>query len=126
MADVPLLEPLINDGPEAGHVRASRFENCKWRNRMTVVKVVINVEVLLTIDAVVEAERKLVAALGLYGSGHKLPAAISRNRHIFQHQVDSRGIHALERNLVGLTSGRVGKNISIVYGARMGRGQCDS
>src|SRR5205823_1575306 len=52
VGEVPLLIAVINNGAETGYTRPCRFKHREWRNRVVVVKVVIDAQVLLRTQAV--------------------------------------------------------------------------
>src|SRR5258708_29376167 len=76
VADVPLLKPLVDNGPETGHIRARSLELREWGNLVVIVVIIIKAEILLTVKAVVQPQRSLVATLGLHRRSHKFVAVV--------------------------------------------------
>src|SRR5260370_35868257 len=73
-----------------------------------IVEIVVEDEVLVVVNAMVELERELIAALGLYGHGLNSTAAGRSGDKL--KQIDGSGVHASQRNLV------VGKNGGVCDG----------
>ena len=99
MADVPLLKAFVSDGAETGHIGAGRLELREWRDQMVIIKIVVEAEVLLVIEAVVKPNRKLVGTLGLHGRTYKFVAAIGWSWDELQ-QVNRGRIQATKGNNV--------------------------
>src|SRR2546423_4898571 len=104
MADVPLLKSLISNGPEAGHVRARRLELREWGDHVVIIKIVVKAEILLVIDAMVNACRKLIVTLRLHWRTHKLVTIISGSWDKLE-QINRGGVLARKWNDVLLAGG---------------------
>jgi hypothetical protein len=91
VADVPLLKSLVGSGPETGHIRAGSLELRKRRDGMVIIKIVINAEILPVVQTMINAYRKLVITVGLYGGCYELIAAVSRSWNKLE-QVNRSGI----------------------------------
>ena len=93
MGNIPLLKTFVNNGTEARNARSGGLKYRKRRDQVVIVKIVVNAEVLITIDAVIKPDRKLVAALRLHWGGNESATAGKWSGNIVQ-QVDSSRIQA--------------------------------
>ncbi len=106
MADVHLLNPLVDNGPETGHIRARSLELREWRDLVVIVVIVIKAEVLLAVEAVVKPQGQLVATLGLHRRSHKFVAVVGWGWDKLE-QVNSGGVQTAQRNFVTREEGRI-------------------
>src|ERR1700693_5986786 len=67
---------------------------------MVIIEIVVEAKVLLTVEPVIELDRKLVAAVGLHRYSLNKVGACRRNRNKLK-QIHGGGIQALQGNLVG-------------------------
>ena len=84
VGEVPLLIAVINDRSETGHTRPCCFEHRERRNRVIVVKVVIDAQVLLRIQSVIEPHRELIATRRLHRRSHQRAAGGKRSGDVLQ------------------------------------------
>src|SRR5215467_10014818 len=76
VGDIPLLKSFVVDRSETGHVRTGSLELGKRRDKVVVVEIVVEAEVLLVVEAVVDSDCELITALGLHRCGLESTAAI--------------------------------------------------
>ena len=95
VTDVPLLESLVGDGSETGHIRSGRLKLRKGRDYVVVIEVVVEAEVLFVIDAMIELHGELVATGRLHrNSLNEIEAASGRGERDKLQQVDGGWVEA--------------------------------
>ena len=99
MGNVPLLNALRNNAAETGDIRASKFEVGKRLQCVSVVKIVIEAQILFVIDSVVYLNRELVAAYRHGGNGRDQIAAVAGIGNKLQ-QIHCCRVQAGKRDLV--------------------------
>src|SRR5579884_1986634 len=105
---IPLLEAFGDETAETGHVGACELEVREGLQDAVVIEIVISAEILFVVDAMIEADRKLISARRF--DRHRLeliPAAV-RQRNVAKQSPRSR-IHARNWNLI------VGENVAIQH-----------
>ena len=109
VTDVPLLESLVGDGSETGHIRPGRLKLRKWRDYVVIIEVVVETEVLFVIDAMIEPHSELVATGRLHGNSlNEIEVAGRRGERNKLQQVDGGWVEAFQGNFIG------GKDVRVV------------
>jgi len=106
VGNVPLLEALRQNAPEAGDIGARKLEVGERLQRTIIIKIVIDAQVLLVVDPVVDFHCELVAADGLGGDRADQITVAGRAGNKLQ-QINRRGVHASEGNQAGREHTRV-------------------
>ena len=112
VTDVPLLESLVCDGSETGHIRSGRLKLRKGRDYVVVIEVVVEAEVLFVIDAMIELHGELVATGRLHrNSLNEIEAASGRGERDKLQQVDGCWVEAFQGDFIGRKDVRVASAI---------------